>query len=151
MEDKKAKTVLHGFVEILSRSKRKQNKLWVDQGKGFHNSPMQKWLDDNDILMYSTHNEGKSVVAERFTRTLTSKNYKKVIANNKKPYLGYLNKLLDEYNNIGNFIGKNSVDTDYSTLTKEIDTNPISPKFKVGNRVRIIKYKNIFSKGCTKN
>ena len=72
MEDKKAKTVLHGFVEILSRSKRKQNKLWVDQGKEFHNSPMQKWLDDNDILMYSTHNEGKSVVAERFTRTLTS-------------------------------------------------------------------------------
>ena len=45
---------------------------------------MQKWLDDNNILMYSTHNEGKSVVAERFIRILKSKTYKKITANNKK-------------------------------------------------------------------
>ena len=52
---------------------------------------MQKWLDDNDISTYSTHSEGKSVVAERFIRTLKSKIYKKMTANNKKSYLGYLN------------------------------------------------------------
>ena len=51
---------------VLYESKRQPNKLWVDQGRAFYNSPMEKWLDDNDILMYSTHNEGKSVVAERF-------------------------------------------------------------------------------------
>ena len=51
--------------------------------KEFYNSPMQKWLDDNDILMYSTHNEGKSVVAERFIKILRTKIYK-IITSNKK-------------------------------------------------------------------
>ena len=55
----------------------------VDQGKNFCDSPMQKLLDDNDILMYSTCNEVKSVVAERFIRTLERKNYKKMTAKNK--------------------------------------------------------------------
>ena len=45
--------------------------------KNFNNSLMQKWLGDNDILMYLTHNEGKSVVVERFIRTLKDKIYKK--------------------------------------------------------------------------
>ena len=44
----------------------KSNKLWVDLGKEFYNCPMRKWLNGNDTLMYSPHNEGKSVVAERF-------------------------------------------------------------------------------------
>ena len=73
LEDKKIKTILTGFIKIGNESKGKPNKLCVYQEKEFYNSPMQKWLDDNDILMYSTHNEGKSVVAERFVRTLISK------------------------------------------------------------------------------
>ena len=59
---------------------------------------MQKWFDDNDILTHSTHNEGKLVVAERFIKTLKKKIYKKMTANNKNSYLGYLNKLVGEYN-----------------------------------------------------
>ena len=43
-----------------------------------NNRPMQKWLDDNDILMYSTHNEGTSIVAERFTNDLKGKNNIKI-------------------------------------------------------------------------
>ena len=70
-----AKTVLHGFIEIVTESKRKPNKLWVDQGRHFYDSLMQKWLDDNDILMCSTHNEDKSIVTERFIRTLKGKIY----------------------------------------------------------------------------
>ena len=66
--DKKAKTILHDFIEIVNESMCKPNKLWVDQGREFYNSPVQKWLDDNGILMYSTHNEGKSVAAERFIK-----------------------------------------------------------------------------------
>ena len=54
---------------------------------------------NNDILMYSTHNEGKSATAERFTRTLEAKIYKKVAATDSKSYLPYLNKLIDQYNN----------------------------------------------------
>ena len=53
---KKTKTVLHGFIEIVNESKRKQNKLWVGQKLEFYNSSMQILLNDNDILMYSTHN-----------------------------------------------------------------------------------------------
>ena len=56
MKDKKAKTVLHGFIEIVNKYKYKPNKLWIDQWKEFYNGFMQKWLDDNGILMYLTHN-----------------------------------------------------------------------------------------------
>ena len=68
-------------------------------------------------------------------------------ANNEKCYLGFLNKLVDEYNKTCyRSIGKKPVDADYSALNKEIETNPKSSKFKVGGRVIITKYKNIFSK-----
>ena len=56
MKDKNAETLLHGFIEIVIESNRKPNKLQVDQGKEFYNSPMVIWLNDNYILMYSTHN-----------------------------------------------------------------------------------------------
>ena len=56
-------------------------------------------IDANEILMYSTHNEGKSVAAKRFIKTLKSKIYKRLTATSKKPGLSYLNKLVDEYNN----------------------------------------------------
>ena len=59
---------------------------------------MQEWLDNNDILMYSTHKEGKSVITERFIKTLKSKIYKKMTANDNKFYLPYLNESLDQYN-----------------------------------------------------
>ena len=76
LKDKKGKTVLNAFMEIVNESNRKPNKLWVDQGREFYNKLMQEWLD-NDILIYSTHNEGKSVTAERFIKTLKAKIHKK--------------------------------------------------------------------------
>ena len=72
---KKTKTVHHGFIEIVNESKRKPSKLWADKGEAFYNSLVQKWFDDNDILLYFTHNEGKSVVTKRFIRTLKAKIY----------------------------------------------------------------------------
>ena len=81
LKDKKAKTVIHGFVEVVNKSKRKPDELRVDQEKKFYNSSMQKWLDNNDILMYSTQ-KVKSAVSERFIRTLESKTYYKITANN---------------------------------------------------------------------
>ena len=50
--------------------------MWVDKGSQFYNRPIKSWLQDNDIEMYSTHNEDKSVIAERFIRTLKNKIYK---------------------------------------------------------------------------
>ena len=73
LKDKKGVTVVNAFKSILSSSKRKPNKIWVDQGSKFYSIYFKKWLKDNGIEMYSTHNEGKSVVAERFIRTLKNK------------------------------------------------------------------------------
>ena len=73
LKDKKGVTVVNAFKSILSSSKRKPNKIWVDQGSKFYSIYFKKWLKDNGIEIYSTHNEGKSVVAERFIRTLKNK------------------------------------------------------------------------------
>ena len=62
---KKGITITNAFQKILDRSNRKPNKIWVDKGSEFYNSPFKKWLKDNDIEMYPIHNDGKSVVAER--------------------------------------------------------------------------------------
>ena len=72
LKDKKGISILNAFQSILNKSKRKPIKIWVDKGSEFYNASFKKWLQDNDII-YSTNNEGKSVVAERFIRTLKSK------------------------------------------------------------------------------
>ena len=76
LKDKKGISIVKAFQIILKQSNRKPNKIWVDKGSEFYNAYLKKWLRDNDIVMYSTHNEGKSVVAERFIRTLKGKIYK---------------------------------------------------------------------------
>ena len=58
-KNKSDKTVLNAFIEIVNESNRKPNKLWIDQGREFYNKVTQEWLYNNDILMYSAHNEGK--------------------------------------------------------------------------------------------
>ena len=68
MTNKNSKTVLNSFFGIVNKSKRKPSKLRVN----FYSNLMQKFLDDNDILICLTHNEGNSVVAERFIRILKS-------------------------------------------------------------------------------
>ena len=74
-------------------------------------------------------------------------------ANDRKPYLAYLNKLVDQYNNTyyHHCIDKKPINADYSALTEKNETNLKAPKFKVNDIVRITKYKNIFSKGYTEN
>ena len=73
LKDNKWTTIVNAFQNILDSSKRKPNKIWVDQGSEFYSNLFKKWLNGNDISMYSTHNEGKSVVAERFIKTLKNK------------------------------------------------------------------------------
>ena len=80
-DKKKSKRVLNAFIEIVNKSNPRTNILSVDHGREFYNKPMQEWLVNNDILMYSTHNEGRSVTAERFIKTLKAKIYKKMKAN----------------------------------------------------------------------
>ena len=81
LKDKKGISVVNAFDKIIKQSNRKPNKIWVDLGGEFYNNVFEKWLSDNDINMYSTYNEiSKSVVAERFIRTLKNKFYKHMTA-----------------------------------------------------------------------
>ena len=82
MKDKKGVNIVNAFQKIFDDSNRKPNKIWVDKGSEFCNNSFKKWLQDNDIAMYSTSNEGKSVVAERFIRhELSSQNLNKTDRN----------------------------------------------------------------------
>ena len=93
--EKKGKKVLNAFIETANDSNRKPNKLWVDQGREFYNKIMKEWLHNNDIFIYFTHNEGKSVTAERFTKTLEAKIYKTWQLVMVNYILVSLNKLID--------------------------------------------------------
>ena len=65
LKDKKGVTITKAFQEILGKSRPKPKKIWVAKGSGFNNRSVKSWLQDNDIEMYSTHNEGKSVVVQK--------------------------------------------------------------------------------------
>ena len=103
--------------------------------------------------MYSTHNEGKSVVVERFIRTLKNKIYRYMTSISKNVYIDKLDDIVDEYNNAHHTAIKmkpiDVKDNTYINTDKEI--NDKSPKFKVGDHVRISNYKNIFAKDYTPN
>ena len=141
------------FKKILDDSKRKPNKMWVDKGNEFYNNSFKKWLQDNDIVMYSTNNEEKSIVAERFIRTLKNKIYKYMTAISKNVYIDKLDDIVKEYNNTYHTSIKmkpvDVKDNTYIDFKKEINNK--DPKFKVGDHVRIYKYKNIFTKGYMPN
>ena len=66
LKDKKDITITNAFQTTLDESRVKPNKLWADKSNKFYNRSMKSWFQDNDTEMYSTHNEEKSVVAERF-------------------------------------------------------------------------------------
>ena len=155
LKDKKGISIVNAFQSILkqSNSNRKPNKIWVDKGSEFYNAYFKKWLRDNDIVMYSTHNEGKSVVAERFIRTLKSKIYKYMTSMSKNVYIDKLDDIVDEYNNTYHATIKmkpiDVKDNTYINTSKEINNK--DPKFKVGDYIRISKYKNIFAKGYMPN
>ena len=114
---------------------------------------MKSWLEKNDIEMYSTHNEGKSVIAERFIRTLKNKIYKYMTSISKNVYIDKLDDIVNKYNNTyHSTIKMKPVDVKSNTYidsSKEI--NDKDPKFKIGDIVRISKYKNIFAKGYVPN
>ena len=114
---------------------------------------MKSWLEKNDIEMYSTHSEGKSVVGEKFIRTLNNKIYKIMTSLSKNVYIYKLDDAVNKYNNTYHKIIKLKPvavkDNTYIDMYKE--GNDKEPKFQVGDHVRISKYKNIFAKGYTQN
>ena len=154
LKNKKGESIVEGFKKMLDDSgnakdsNRKPNKIWVDHGSEFYNNKFKSFLKENDIEMYSTFNEGKSVVAERFIKTLKNKIYKHMTTIGKNVYFNDLDDIVKKYNNT--FHCPKDV-TDDSFVEYSEETNKESPKFKVGDNVRISKYKNIFAKGYTPN
>ena len=148
LKDKKGVSIVNAFQSILDKSGRKPNKIWVDQGSEFYNDVFKKWLKNNDISMYSTYNEGKSVVGERFIKTLKNKLYKHMTAVSRNVYYDVLNDIVKKYNNIWHStIKMKPKDVGDDNFTKYVEeSNEKDPKFKVGDRVRISKYKNVFAK-----
>ena len=108
--------------------------------------------------MYSTYNEGKAVVAERFIRTLKNKLFKHMSAISKNIYFDVLDDIVNRYNNtVHSTIKMKPIEVtddyyaEYNQHPTELHSNKRNPKFKVGNNVRISKYKKIFAKGYTPN
>ena len=99
LKDKKGISIVNAFQKIIDDSKRKLNRIWVDKGREFYYNSFKKWLQDNIIVMYSTNNERKSVIAERFTRRLKNKIYKYMTAISKNVYTDKLDDIAKEYNN----------------------------------------------------
>ena len=114
---------------------------------------MKSWLEKNEIEMYSTHNKGKPVVAERFIRTIKNKIYKYMTSISKNVYIDKLDGIIPKYNNKKHrTIKMNPIDVKdntYIDFGKEVSDNDC--KFKVSDHVRISKYKNIFAKAYTLN
>ena len=140
LKDKKGVAILKAFQSILNNSERKPNKVWVDQGSQFYNTHFKRWLKDNNIEMYSTYNEGQSFVSERFIRTLKNKIYKHMTA-------------ISKYNNTYHkTIKMKPIDVKSDSFAEyNEESNEKDPKFKIGDPVRISKYKNIFAKGDAPN
>ena len=151
LKDKKGISIVNAFNKIIKQSNRKPNKIWVGQGGEFYNNAFKKWLLDNDIIMYSVYNEGKSVVAERFIRTLKNKLYKHMTDTGKNVYYDVLDDVVNKYNNTKHSTIKiKPIDVADNNKRVYIDEhNEKDSRFKVGDRVRISKFKNIFAKRYT--
>ena len=97
---KKGVSIVDAFKKMLKESNRKPNKIWVNKGSETYNNSFKKWLKDNDVEMYSIHNEGKSVVAEIFIRTLKNKIFKHMTAISKNVSFDVLDYIVNKYNHI---------------------------------------------------
>ena len=109
---------------------------------------MKSWLEENDIEMYLIHNEGKSIVAERFIGTLENKIYKNRTLISKNLCIDKLDNIVNKYNNIYHRTIKMKPSI-YINFNKY--NNKEGHKFKVGDQIRISKQKNIFAKGYVPN
>ena len=98
LKDKKGTNIVNAFLEIISKG-RKPNKIWVDQDSEFYNTSFKDFLKMNNIEIYSTYNEGKSVIAERLIKTLKNKIFKHMTATSRNVYFNALDDIVNKYNN----------------------------------------------------
>ena len=98
LKDKRGISIANAFQKIILEG-RKPNKIWVDQVSECCNNPFKRFLKIKNIEMYSTYNEGKSVVAERFIRTLKNKTFKHMTVISKNVYFDVLYDIVNKSSN----------------------------------------------------
>ena len=155
----KGETVTEAFKTIFKEG-RKPQYLWPDKGKEY-NKNMKELLEKNGITLYSTENEETSSVCERWNRTIKTKMWKQFTVQGNTVYLDILPKILSQYNNTKHSSinmtpieasKKKNESTMYFNLYGDMEQLSSKPRFKVGDKVRISKYKRkVFDKGYTLN
>ena len=133
---KKSVTITNPFDSIFKKCDTKLDKVRTNQGSEFYNKSFKKMSQDNDIKMYSTFSEGKSVVAEKFIRTLKNKIYKHMTAVSKNVYFDDLDDIVGEYNNAYHrTIKMKPIDVKGDSFPKyNEESNEKDSRFKVGNQ-----------------
>ena len=159
LQNKKGESVASAFEKIF-KSGRKPRLLWTDKGKEFYNKNVKQLLSRENIKLYSTENEEKSSVVERWNCTIKKDMWKMFSANNNTVYFDKIDELLKNYNNsfhrgikmapVDASKIKNSKHVFANLYSDEIYKQVEKPKFRIGDRVRISKFKRkLFDKGFT--
>ena len=152
LKDKTGKSVASVFKTIFEE--RKPEKMWVDKGKEFYNKDVKDLIE-----LYSTENEEKSSVVEKWIRTMKEKMWKYFSAKSTNVYINVLSDLVKEYNNTRHSSIKmtpvkaskkeNELTVWRNLYPEHLEIRDINPKFSVGDKVRISKKKKTFEKGYT--
>ena len=152
LKDKTGKSVASALKTIFKE--RKPEKMWVDKGKEFYNKDVKDLVE-----LYSTENEEKSSVVERWIRTMKEKMWKYFTGNNTNIYIDILPDLVKDYNNTRHSSIKmtpvkaskkeNELTVWRNLYPEHLEIHDINPKISVGDKVRISKKKKTFEKGYT--
>ena len=158
LKNKKGETMVKAFKTIFEEG-RTPGKLWTDKGTEFYNKNMNDLRKLNNIELYSTENEEKSSIAERWIRTMKEKMFKYFTDNNTYKYIDVLPDLVEDYNNtvhsstkltpIDASKKKNELTVWRNLYPDRYKTSRLNPKFSKGDEVRITKKKKVFEKGYT--
>jgi len=159
LKTKSANEVTEAFEKLFDV--KHPNKLWTDRGKEFVNNRIKQVLEKRNIELYHVYNEGKACVVERFNRTLGEMINRHLTAHKTNKYIDVLQNLIDEYNNkYHSTIRMSPVDANkFENRDKALQpvmhdivfAKTQRPKYKVGDRVRIYRYKTTFEKGSKPN
>jgi len=158
MLTKSANDTFAAFIDIVDSTKRQPKKIWVDQGAEFYNSTFKKWMKAQGVIMYSTFGESKSVIVERFNKTLKTKMWHYFTEKNTRRWVDELPRLLSWYNRrIHSKLGMSPWEASKAKNKDKVYLihNPIgdvegvkrTARYSIGDVVRISRVKGIFEKG----
>ena len=165
LKDKSGKSTTTAIKNLIEKEKRKPHKIWSDRGKEFYNTTFLHYLREQNIQIYSTNSDLKAVFVERFNRTLLDLIKEPMYIEGKGNWLNHLDAALDKYNNRVHGTTKMTLfEMSFNTLIRATTTaaspnlipnnnklHTASPKFQVGDFVRVPDKRNIYSKGYTTN